>query len=144
MAKGRKTGGRIKGKSRNKATILRETKAAEVIAATIDSGKPLAITVLQKAMEFAEGAVATYRPTMAKEIEAGAAKNPDGSAEEFGKWFDRWFKCIETMAKYQSPQIKAMEAPAPPPQPGSNRRKFVLRVFEGGKPVKSANDADAA
>lgn len=143
MAKGRKTGGRIKGVSRNKATVLRETKRAEVIAAIVDSGKPLALTVAQKAMEFAEGAVAAYRPTMAAELAAGKPRNPDGNHEEFGKWFDRWFRAIEMMAKYQSPQIKSTEAPTPPPEPGTNKKRFTLRVFEGGRPVDKPGDKAA-
>jgi hypothetical protein len=140
MAKGKKTGGRPKGVP-NKATILRQTKRAEVVAQMVDSGKPLAVTVLQKAMEFAEGAVAAYRPTMAAEKIAGKPANADGSHEEFGKWFDRWYRCIETMAKYQTPQMKAIEAPTPPPEPGTNRKRFTLRVFEGGRPVDGKDAA---
>lgn len=149
MAKGknggyRPGGGRPKG-SKGRATILRETKRAEVIAAMVDSGKPLAVTVLQKAMEFAEGAVANYRPTTKKEIEAGNQKNPEGNHEEFGKWFDRWYKCISTMAEYQTPKMRAMDAPTPPPDPGTNTKRFTLTVFEGGRKVPSANnDEDAA
>lgn len=142
--KGKKTGGRARGIP-NKATILRQTKQAQVIAAMVDSGKPLAVTVLQKAMEFAEGAVAAYRPTMAAELAAGKAKNLDGSHDEFGKWFERWFRCIETLAKYQTPTMKAVEAPTPAPVPGTNRKRFTLRVFDGGRVVanKAANE-DAA
>lgn len=120
----------------SKATVLKQTKRAEVIAAVIDSGKPLAVTVLQKAMEFAEGAVAAYRPTMAKELAAGAAKNGDGSHEEFGRWFDRWFKCIETMAKYQTPQMKAVDAPtAAPDAQGQLLIEYEPEVFADGKRV---------
>ena len=122
-------GGRPKG-AKNKATILRETKRAEVIAQLVDSGKPLAVTVLQKAMEFAEGAVAAYRPVMANELSAGKAANPDGNHEEFGRWFDRWLKCIETLAAYQTPKMKAMDAPTPPPDAGSNEKRFTLTIFD--------------
>ncbi len=142
MAKGKKTGGRTAGIP-NKSTVLRQTKRAEVIAQMVDSGKPLAVTVLQKAMEFAEGAVAAYRPTMAAELAAGKQANADGSHEEFGKWFERWFRCIETLAKYQTPQMRAIDAPTPPPEPGTNKKRFTLRVFEGGKPVPRP-DEDAA
>lgn len=130
---GRKAGGK------NKATVLRETKAAEVIARTIDSGKPLAVEVLQKMMEFAEGAVAAFKPTLASEVETlkalGQGPNADGNVEEFGRWFDRWLRVAEQLAKYQSPQIKAMDKPTAPPKPGENRRQFTLRVFEGGRQV---------
>lgn len=137
-------GGRPKG-LKNRATVARETKRAEVIAQTIDSGKPLAVTVLQKAMEFSEGAVAIYRPTMAAEIAAGKKVNPDASHEEFGKWFDRWLKCIEALARYQTPQMKAIEAPTPPPAAGTNKKRFTLRVFDGGRLIanKAANEDSA-
>lgn len=137
-------GGRPKG-AKSKATILRETKSAEVIAAMVDSGKPLAVTVAQKAMEFAEGAVATFRPTMKAEIAAGKSANPDANPEEFGRWFDRWFRCIEMLAKYQTPQMKAVEAPLAPPVPGANKKRFTLRVFDGGRVISNkAENEDAA
>jgi hypothetical protein len=136
-------GGRPTGPS--KATILKQTKRAEVIAAMVDSGKPLAITVAQKAMEFAEGAVAAYRPTMAAELAAGKTKNPDGSHDEFGRWFDRWMRCVEMLAKYQTPQMKAVEAPMKPPEPGANKKRFTLRVFDGGRVISNkAENEDAA
>lgn len=133
---GRKAGGK------NKATVIRETKAAEVIAATIDSGKPLAVTVLQKMMEFAEGAVAAFKPTLAGEVAAGATPNGDGNVEEFGRWFDRWIRVTEALAAFQSPKIKPMEIPAAAPRPGENRRKFTLRVFEGGRPMPGPASKD--
>lgn len=127
---GRKAGGS------NKATILRQVKRQKVIAAMIDSGKPLGLTVLQKAMEFAEGAVANYRPTMAKELAGGAVANADGNHEEFGKWFDRWFKCIETITKYQTPQMKAIEAPtAAPDAQGQQLIEYKPEVFVDGRRV---------
>ncbi len=142
--KGQRFGGRKKGVP-NKSTILRQQKQAEVIAAVVDSGKPMALTVLQKAMEFAEGAVATFRPRTKGELLAGMPPNPDGDIEEFGKWFDRWLKCVTELAAYQSAKIKAMEAPTPPPAAGSNRKRFTLRVFEGGRPNAPGKDeGDAA
>lgn len=132
---GRRPGsGRKKG-GKNKATIIRETKQAEVIAAAIDSGKPLAIEVMQKMMEFAEGAVAAFRPTLDADLKAGRPMNPDGSKKEFGEWFDRWIKVTEGLAKYQSAPIKSMDAPTPAPKAGEARRRFTLRVFEGGKQI---------
>jgi hypothetical protein len=142
---GKREGAGRKAGKKNRLTVLRQTKQAEAIAQIVDSGKPLAVTVLQKAMEFAEGAVAAYRPTMNSDIAAGKTKNPDGSPEEFGKWFDRWFKCIETMARYQTPTMRAIDAPTPPPDAGTNKKRFTLRVFDGGRVVanKAANE-DAA
>lgn len=144
--KGQRFGGRAKG-VKNKSTILREQKQAAAIAEIIDSGKPLAITVLQKAMEFAEGATAAFRPTLQADIARGQAANPDGSVEEFGKWFDRWLKVASELATYQTARIKPMEAPsaAPTTQAGETKKKFTLRVFEGGKAItQPANDKDSA
>jgi len=141
--KGQRFGGRAKG-VKNKSTILREQKQAAAIAEIIDSGKPLAITVLQKAMEFAEGATAAFRPTLQADVARGQAVNPDGSVEEFGKWFDRWLKVASELATYQTARIKPMEAPsAAPTQTGAAKKKFTLRVFEGGKAIGApANDKD--
>lgn len=85
MAKGgkRKGAGRKAG-GKNRLTVIKQTKRAAEVAKLVDSGKPLAIAVLQKAMDFAEGAVAVYRPTMASELASGKTKNEDGSHEEFG------------------------------------------------------------
>ena len=142
MAKGRKTGGRKIGIP-NKATILRQTKKAEVIAALVDSGKPLAIEVLQKAMEFAEGAVAAFRPTLAPDLAAGRQANPDGNVEEFGRWFDRWLKTATELASYQTAKVKAMDAPSAAPRPGDMTKTFTLRVFEGGKQISGPPDESA-
>src|SRR6185369_7145747 len=97
--------------------------------------KPLAITVMQRMMEFAEGAVATFKPTTKAEIASGRQANPDGSLDEFGKWFDRWAKVTSDLASYQSAKIKAMDAPSPPPAPGQTRKTWTLRVFEGGRQI---------
>ena len=145
--KGQRFGGRTKGVP-NKATILRQTKQAEVIARAIDSGKPLAIEVLQKMMEFAEGATAAFRPTLKADLARGAVQNEDGNVEEFGKWFDRWYKTASELAAYQTAKIKPMERPTAPPPPGADRKKFTLRVFEGGRqiagPKAAAKDENAA
>jgi hypothetical protein len=141
---GRRPGsGRKKG-GKNKATIVRETKQAEVIAQMIDSGKPLAVTVLQKAMEFAEGAVAAFRPTLRADAAAGRQPNPDGSVEEFGKWFDRWIKVTSELATYQTAKVKAIDAPTAAPQAGERRKRFTLRVFEGGRPPIRPPDEESA
>lgn len=139
--KGQRFGGRTKGVP-NKATILRQTKQAEVIAAIVDSGKPLAIEVLQKAMEFAEGAVAAFRPTLQADAETGREPNPDGNVEEFGRWFDRWLKTATELASYQTAKIKAMDRPTAPPAPGDVNKRWTLRVFEGGRQIKGPGTPD--
>lgn len=140
MAKGRKTGGRIAGVSRNKAVIEREINAAQVIDRARKEGRDLAVTVLERLMNLAEGATGLNRPTPARDAAKGVQQNPDGDWDRFGQWFDRTAYCAKELAKYQSPQIKAMEAPTPAPDADEVERKgsrtFTLQVFEGGKPLQ--------
>ena len=131
-------GGRPKGQ-KNRATIEREINAAQVIDRARKEGRDLAVTVLERLMNVAEGATGLNRPISAKEAAGGAQPNPDGDWGRFGEWFDRTAYCAKELAKFQSPQIKAMEAPTPPPDPADieqkSRKRFGLRVFEGGKPL---------
>ena len=134
---GRKPGGK------NKATIEREIVAAQAIDASRQGTVRLGKEVLAKMMDVAEGAAALHRP---QPPEAGE-KVDQAQWNLFGAWFDRTVYCAKELAKYQSPQFRTVEAPAPPPDPNQqqpeSRRRFGLRVFEGGKPVtpKPANDA---
>ena len=141
MAKGKKTGGRKKN-TPNKATLERQINAAQVIDRARKEGRDLAVTVLERLMNVAEGATGLTRPTAKAEIAAGRAANPEGNWDLFGQWFDRTAYCAKELAKFQSPQIKAMEAPTPPPDPADveqkSRKRFGLRVFEGGKPLTAA------
>ena len=138
---GRKAG------TKNRATVEREINAAAVIDRARKEGRQLAVDVLEKLMNLAEGAAAENRPTTEKEMTAGASQNPDGDWTRFGEWFDRTAYCAKELAKYQSPQIKAIEQPAPAPDLNAPRdqprRRFGLRVFEGGKPLTPAQ-SDAA
>jgi hypothetical protein len=134
-------GGRPKGQ-KNRATIEREINAAQVIDRSRKEGRDLAVTVLERLMNVAEGAAGLNRPTAARDLATGAKANPDGDWNRFGEWFDRTAYCAKELAKFQSPQIKAMEAPTPPPDPDAvdqkSRKRFGLRVFEGGKPLNAA------
>lgn len=138
-AKRKKTGGRITGVSRNKATIEREINAAQVIDRARNSGRDLAVTVLEQMMNLARETMHKNRPAAA--VVAKGKKQPQ-NWEGFGQWFDRTVYCSKELAKYQSPQIRAMEAPTPPPDSGevdrAGTKTFKLRVFEGGKPLKAA------
>lgn len=139
--KGERPSGRAKG-TKNKATIEREINAAQVIDRARKEGRDLAVTVLERLMNVAEGACGLNRPIPAKDLAAGAQNNPDGDWGRFGEWFDRTAYCAKELAKYQSPPIKAMEAPTPAPDPKDveqrSRKRFGLRVFEGGKPLTAA------
>jgi hypothetical protein len=135
-------GGRKKG-GLNKKTIARIKQKGDAMAELIDARKPLAVTTLQKAMEFAEGAVSVYRPTMQRDIqqaqELGQAPqiNPDGDHDKFGAWFDRWFKCITEMASYQSAKVTRREVPSEVPETTGPILEFEVNVFEGGKLIAS-------
>ena len=143
MAKGKRTGGRKKG-TPNKATLERQINAAQAIDKARKEGRDLAVTVLERLMNIAEGACGLNRPTPQRSILQGEKQNPDGDWGRFGDWFDRTVYCAKELAKYQSPPIKAMEQPTAPPDPDEaervGTRTFTLQVFEGGKalPGKAA------
>jgi hypothetical protein len=150
---GRKAGGK------NKATLERELLAAKATIRQAKEGRELAKDVLERLMldldrfkSLAEGAAALHKPPTAGELKAAAERGlslAKGDWGLFGEWFDRAVgtardaaTVAKDLAKYQSPQIRAVDAPAPPPDPeklreGSTRR-FGLRVFEGGKPLTAA------
>lgn len=136
---GERRGGRQKG-TPNKATRERQINAAAEIDRARREGRELAKDVLERFMKLAEGACAVNRPTAAEDIAKGKAENPDGDWGRFGEWFDRTVYCAKELAKYQSPQIKGVDAPAPPPDPKTleqgSKRKFGLRVFEGGRALE--------
>jgi hypothetical protein len=141
-------GGREKG-VKNKLTIQREQEAAQrVAAARGPKAKEAALSVLERLMQVAEGATALHRPPGPKEVEAAAASGqslPKGDWGLFGDWWDRAAYAAKELAKYQAPQIKSVDAPAPPPDPDEvdrgSRRRFGLRVFEGGRPLGQTDDA---
>lgn len=139
--------GRRQG-TKNKATIQRELEAAaRVAAAAGGKTRESALAVMERLLSVAEGATAAFRPTLKKEIQAAAAigtvieANPDGDPNHFRAFLDLTFSISKELAKYQAPQIKAVDAPAPPPDPKDleqkSRRRFGLRVFEGGKPLST-------
>lgn len=132
--KGRKTGGRKPG-SKNKATLEREAKAAidQARAARVE----LAKDSLVRYQGVAEGATGRFRQ-LVETVEGNTAAN----WKLFGEWFDRMLHCAEAAAKYQSPPIKAVDAPAPPPDPreleANSRKRFGLRVFDGGRALTAS------
>ena len=150
---GRKTGGK------NKATIERELEAAKAAIAKVKHGRELAKDVLERLLHdldrfktIAEGAAGLHKPPSAGELKAAAEKGliiAKGDWGLFGEWFDRAVgtardaaTVAKDLAKYQSPQIRPVDAPAPPPDPkeleAGSKRRFGLRVFEGGKPLTAA------
>lgn len=143
--KGVRLGGRQKG-TRNKATIAREELAKAELAASIRAAKAsgsdskYAIHEMQKALKIAEDFAGKVQPNVNR-TKAGIVRIVGGDAKLFGEWFDRWHTCLKELAKYQTPQMKAVEAPTPPPDPGElerkSRKRFGLRVFDGGRKVRA-------
>jgi hypothetical protein len=152
---GRKAGGK------NKATIERELKAAVAVAQTREGVRQLAVAILEELLGdlirfrgIAEGAASLHRPPSPGDIEKAAQQGVDlasGDWELFGKWYDRAVSTTKDAAgvaydisKFQSPQVKAVDAPTPPPDPKDldrrSRKRFGLRVFEGGRPLNSSSD----
>jgi hypothetical protein len=122
-------GGRPKG-SKGKATIEREINAAQAIDRARREGRDLAVTVLEQLMVIAGETMVRNRPTSRAK---GAKKNPEGDWDRFGSWFDRTSYCATQLAKYQSPQIKAVDIPTAAPE--INQRgddDFTINVFDSG------------
>lgn len=97
--------------SKNKATIERELKLAIEIDKARKDGRELAVDVLERMMKLAEGAAGQHKPPSAAEISAGAAAL--GDWDKFGEWFDRIAWCAKELAKYQSPQLRAIAVTMP-------------------------------
>jgi len=140
----RPRGGRPKG-SKGKATIERELKAAQQIDKARREGRELAVTVLENLMNIALGATGLNRPTPQADLLTGRAANPDGDWDRFGAWFDRTAFCAKELAKYQSPQIRAVDIPTAPPDIGNQQDEdFTIDVFDNGRKVLEYKPRDAA
>lgn len=152
---GERRGGRQKG-TPNKATLEKQALAQQALLETAKKARKtgelkLAIQEMQKALKIAEDFSTKLQPKL---IEGGSEKKPtlkiEGDIKLYGEWFDRWMKVMVELAQYQAPKIKAMEAPTPPPDPeeleqqrnAPPRKRFTLRIFEGGKLVEGPRGPD--
>jgi len=123
MAKGRFTGGRVKGVSKNKATIEREQKALAELAnrakAMQAAGKPLKLAKdeLAELIPVVKGSVAAFQKAAMGEDGSGAPGKPGFDA---GKWkdFREWLEFFSTLcyrtADFQSPKYRAIAVAVPP------------------------------
>jgi hypothetical protein len=116
MARGFKTGGRVKG-SKNRATLERE--AATQIDAAIGGKQELAKDTLVRMMRLAEGAAAVHRTKI---------NDDEKHWDRFGEWFDRWAYVAKEAAKYQSPQMRAIAVMAPAPAAPPEKRDNVVQI----------------
>ena len=105
---GRRPGAGRKAGGKTKATLLREQKVAAVIDRSRREGRELGIDVLERMMKLCEGAAAEFRPTTQKDVAKGATLNPDGDEPVFGQWVDRTIFCAKEIAKYETPQLRAI------------------------------------
>lgn|SRR3974390_880319 len=133
--------------ARSRVVLAREAQARAEIAAAIkgarSSGKAdviFALDEMYKAVAISQGVAAKLRPKDITQDAQGNITIHGGDLDRFGDWFEKWVQCIELLAKYQLPPIKAMEAPTPPPSKEEIERgskiTMGLRVFEGGREVK--------
>jgi hypothetical protein len=98
---------------------------------------------------MALGATRLNRPTSKGALDAdGKAQkdNPNGDWDRFGAWFDRTAFCAKELAKFQSPQIKAVDIPTAPPEIGLKQDEdFTINVFDSGiKVLEYTPGRDAA
>lgn len=110
MAKGKKTGGRVRGVP-NKATAERALIAAQQHADSVRAGKKLAKDVLDEFMHLTAGMAAVYQPLPpgVTVVEQGREPNP----EKFWKCVEMVRDFAKELAKYQSPTFKAIAVHAP-------------------------------
>lgn len=139
--------GRPKG-SKNKRTIERETRAAQLAAETMEnaiqrrkspSDYILGVDVLMKFTQIFEGAAAHFQPALDRGPDGRTYERPGvGDWGKFGEWADRAVTAAKELAKYQSPTLKAVMVAAPPPEisQDEDRKRITLRVFDGGKVVQ--------
>lgn len=152
--KGERFGGRGKG-TRNKATLQREELARAQLAQALENSKKagnasprVAMDELYKALQIAEGFAGTVQPQPIRDAKTGKVTFQGGDVELFGAWFDRYKDCIGLLLPYQNARMKPVDAPAAAPSEAekevASRKKFGLRVFEGGRQVQPLGKADAS
>jgi hypothetical protein len=142
-APGERRGGRAKG-TKNRTTVERELIAAEVArrqtSRAREQGHELAVEVMERYMREFEDGAAHFRPVAEEEVAAGKKPNPNGDWAKYGEWAERVVACAKELAKYQSPQLRAI-AIAPAPQPDDDKpKRFTLTVFESGKALPAPLD----
>lgn len=137
---GEHRGGRKKG-GRNRATIERmererlakqveDVKITDALAAAKVSRNKLAKEVLEDFMVLFAGIAGTHQP-----YPPAQPQNPNYDAEKFERFARLTVDAAKELAKYQSPQFRAIVV-APAPDAGKEqRRRFTLTIFEGRRPA---------
>jgi hypothetical protein len=65
---------------------------------------------MEKALQIAQGFASANQPEPIRDTNGRVIQLKGGDIELFGDWFDRWTFLLKELAKYQSPQVKAIEA----------------------------------
>jgi hypothetical protein len=126
MARGTKTGGRKAG-TPNKLTVERQREAARVLGRAKVTARPLAKDRLGELLDVALGAMQQFQPITKEMVERAHAigntkvKERKGEWRGFGSWWDRAVFAAKELAKYESPQLKAI-AMVQTPEPHSAAR----------------------
>lgn len=144
---GHKRGGRVKGQ-KNIATREREILAAEIakrqMSRAVEQGRELAVEALERYAKLFEGAASVFRPVTEKEVEAGNPPNPMGDWDKFRTWLGEARDTMKELAKYQSPQLRAIAIAPTPIVEEDHTKTFTLTVFEGGRSLPPPKTDDAA
>lgn len=134
--KGQRFGGRVKG-TPNKKTVEKALEAERAVAEAKASGRKLGKEMLDDFMHTFAGMAAVYQP-----LPPGVEAVPQGRApneEKFERYARLTIDAAKELAKYQSPQFRAIAIAPPPPVPigdGTMRKRFTLTIFEHGAAPK--------
>jgi hypothetical protein len=104
---GERRGGRTVG-TKNRATIERAAIAERVSNEAAMTGKPLAKERLGEFLELFIGYARHYQPVLPQMLARGAKPNKNQDEAKFEKWSMHAMEAAEALAKYQSPQFRAV------------------------------------
>jgi hypothetical protein len=142
MARGTKTGGRKVG-TPNKLTVERQEEAARALDRRARATpRPLAKDRLDELLDVALGAMQQFQPVTKEMVERAHAvgntkvKESKGDWVGFGSWWDRAVFAAKELAKYQSPQLKALAmVQTPEPLSAAANKDSALRLND---PVRAS------
>lgn len=109
MARGAKPGERRGGRKKgvpNKATIEKALIAEKIADQAEMRGEKLAKEYLNDFLKVFAGMASFYQPA----FPGISAQNPNEDEDQFTRWADRVIATAKELAKYQSPQLRSIEA----------------------------------
>lgn len=105
--KGTHIGGRARG-TPNKRIVEQRLQAERAAAEAKASGKPLAKERLGEFLELFIGYARFYQPVLPQMLARGAKPNKNQDEAKFEKWSMHAIDAARELAKYQSPQFRAV------------------------------------